>query len=441
MIKFLNKAKNRIASIGVQEDETEIYNAKARIFTYMVCIILIIQFILFIRELITKDLTGISIISTFIFCSLAILALHHYKNLRLTATVFNLFYSTIMGLYFIMVGHGDGIEYVFFIFMVTSVIFQRRDTFKFIFLGYNILLFVFGTIFLKYNQPILQRPGEQSDEIIMFITASICFFCIIYIFNKNLEKYYTHSLNLVGSLQNQNSKLIQANTELERFTHIASHDLKTPLRNIASFVGLMEKRLEQGTKEELDEYMAIVKENAMDMYELIEKTLEYSQVGQSEWSIEDIDLNQLVSKIREQLLSLYQNMVIKTKQLPVISADPYYIHKLFTNIIENGLKYNVSERKAVSIECEIKNNAYILSFQDNGIGIEEVYQDQIFTMFKRLHTKSNIPGTGIGLAICKKIVNDMGGRIWVESKAKVGSTFNLEIPMLQGHNQAGSIST
>jgi len=196
----------------------------------------------------------------------------------------------------------------------------------------------------------------------------------------------------------------------------------------------MEKRIEQGRKEEIDKYMTIVKDNARDMQDLIEKTLEYSRVGHSKLNNENIDLNQLVSKIRDHLLLPYPNMIIKTTQLPVIGADRYYINKLFINIIENGLKYNVSEKKEISIKCEVKNNRYIFSFQDNGIGIEEQYQDQIFTMYTRLHNKSSIPGTGIGLAICKKILNDMGGRIWVESQAKIGSKFNIEIPKHKSHN-------
>ena len=251
----------------------------------------------------------------------------------------------------------------------------------------------------------------------------------MYVYNQALEKYDQKSSELIDSLQNKNDKLINSNQELERFTYIASHDLKTPLRNIVSFLGVMERQVKEGKSQELEKYFSIVTENARNLYDLIEETLEYSKIGQQEWKSELIDLNTLTEKIKEQLQhTSTEHVSIKFQELPIIKGDDFFVYKLFFNIIENGIKYNNSKIKNVDIQSQEYEKYYEISISDNGIGIPQEYLQQIFIMYKRLHTKDHFQGTGIGLSMSKKIIERMGGSIWVKSEINKGTTFHFTIP-------------
>ena len=431
MFKKLLTAWRLLPNIGIKAGMSDMQLAKTRIFNYLVLTILLVQLMLLVRELATYDKVGIIMISSFCIISTSFLILHHYFGLDIAGGAINVFYPLVMALYLLMVGDGEGIEYSFFVFMLTAVIFQRKQAFRLFLIVYNILLFVFSSLYLEQNDTLIQRSSEeQSDYLVLFVAASICFAFVIYVFNQALENYDQKSLDLINSLQNQNTKLSTTNEELERFSYIASHDLKTPLRNIVSFLGLMEKRLKQGREDELEEYFSIVKTNARNMYTLIEETLEYSKLGQQEWKMEIVDLNQIIAKIKEQLmLSADDTVIIDSDFLPTIRGDNFYLYKLFFNLIENGIKYNEQTEKNVCVQFERREKTYLFCFQDNGIGIDPEYFDQIFIMFKRLHTKDKYQGTGIGLSMCKKIIETMSGKIWLESEPGEGSTFYILLPI------------
>lgn len=432
MLNKLLSVWSILTNVGAKTGISDIQLAKARIYNYLVFTVLVIQCLLLVRELITQDAVGITIISTFCVISIAFLFLHQRFGLNIAAGALNIIYPLVMAIYLLMVGDGEGIEYSFFVFMLTAVIFQRNPVFRIFLILYNISLFVFSSTYQEAYGTLLERNDgqEQSDYLVLFVAASICFAFVIYVFNQALERYDQKSLDLINSLQNQNTKLSTTNEELERFSYIASHDLKTPLRNIVSFLGLMEKRIKQGRTDDLEEYFSIVKTNARNMYSLIEETLEYSKLGQQEWKTEIVDLNQIVDKIKEQLmLSASDDVTIESNFLPTVYGDSFYLYKLFFNLIENGIKYNEKVEKKICVQFERRENSYLIYFQDNGIGIDPEYFDQIFIMFKRLHTKDKYQGTGIGLSMCKKIVETMNGKIWLESTPGKGSTFFVLLPI------------
>ena len=436
MTHYLLHFKNWITKVGFEENKTEIYNAKARIFTYMMCLVLFIQLLLFIAELVTMDLTGIAITSSFISFGLVLLAIHHFKGLNVAAPIFNILYSTIMGLYLITVGKGDGIEYSFFIFMASSVIFQKKFITKFLLVFYCILLFIAANIYLAFNEPLLIRPKEQSDEIAVFVTAAICFFCIIYIFNKELEKYFNKSRNLVVSLKQQNNTLTQLNEELERFAFIASHDLKTPLLNIINFSDLLKKKINGTNDKDAQKYISFISDGGYRMKNLIEDLLEYTEFTQKEQQPEvkkeRIDLHAIVKEIESSISStlINRNAVIElVGNLPKINWIRFKIFILFKNIIENGIKYNKSAHPIIKISSKQSPNHFSISFEDNGIGIKEEFQSQIFGLFKRLHGHAEFEGSGLGLATCKKIVEELGGQIYVESEVGKKTIFIIDLPL------------
>ncbi len=234
------------------------------------------------------------------------------------------------------------------------------------------------------------------------------------------------------NLKDYNTKLEQSNEELERFAYIASHDLKTPLRNVVSFLSLIERKVEKYDDKDLSEFIQIANNSASQMYHLIQDVLEYSQVNNyDKKNLKVVDLNEVISSISQILQPIIKekNCCIFADQLPVVMGDRIRLSQLFQNLIENGCKYNNSESPTVFITHQKTNTHHIFHIKDNGIGIDEKYQSRIFEMFKRLHTYAEYEGTGIGLAICKKIVNSYEGDISIRSEAGIGSTFKISLKL------------
>ncbi|MGK0364157.1 MAG: signal transduction histidine kinase [Saprospiraceae bacterium] len=234
-------------------------------------------------------------------------------------------------------------------------------------------------------------------------------------------------------LKQYNEQLKESNEELERFAFIASHDLKTPLRTIISFTGLLERKLKSYENESVNEYVSYIKTAGVRMNELIVDVLEYSRLSSSDESNKKdaIDPNILLNEV----LSSFSNYlkeknaeVIKVNDLPYLSAHKSSISLLFQNLIENSIKYNESDKPSIKIHTEEKGEFVSIYFEDNGIGIPEEYQEKIFGMFSRLHNQGEYEGSGLGLSTCKKIVEKLNGEIIVESTVGEGSIFEIVLP-------------
>ncbi len=235
-----------------------------------------------------------------------------------------------------------------------------------------------------------------------------------------------------SELKTFNVKLEQSNSELERFAYIASHDLKSPLRNVISFLNLIERKLKNPSDPSIKEYLRFATDNARHMYNLIQDVLEYSKIDQNDASLDEVDLNESLMLVLRNLKDQMQfkNAVVFAQALPTIEANSVHILQLFQNLISNGIKYNNSRTPKVILSHRMDSKNHVFSVIDNGIGISKSYHKQIFQMFNRLHTKEEYPGTGIGLALCKKIIDSLGGEIWLESAPGRGTTFFFSLPKL-----------
>ncbi len=234
-------------------------------------------------------------------------------------------------------------------------------------------------------------------------------------------------------LQRLNLELQRSNNELEEFAYIASHDLQEPLRKIQSFSNLLQEECEQSLQGEAKLYLNRILNSAGRMRTLINDLLSYSRVSKSTHYMQSIDLKTVILSVLTDI-ELYikeTDATITIEELPKIEADPLLMQQLFQNLIMNAIHYRHPERKPIiTISAkDIKENLITISVQDNGIGFDQQYTDKIFRIFERLYSKQEKSGTGIGLAICRKIVEQHQGRITAKSKINVGSTFIVTLPV------------
>jgi signal transduction histidine kinase len=228
------------------------------------------------------------------------------------------------------------------------------------------------------------------------------------------------------------TELEHANDELKEFAYVASHDLTEPLRTIAGFVQLLQKRYEGQLDESADEFIGFIVDGTERMQNLIEGLLSYSRTGRSELVATRVDLNDTVNRAIGSLAAAISESGadLELGELPVVGGDTGQLSRLFENLISNAVKFRGDEKPLIKIGAEMKGGAWHIFVSDNGIGIDERHHERIFNVFERLHGAGDYAGTGIGLSICKKVVERHGGRIWVEETPGGGSTFRFVLPEL-----------
>jgi len=238
-------------------------------------------------------------------------------------------------------------------------------------------------------------------------------------------------LRLVNDhLKSRNAELNIVNSELEQFAYVASHDLQEPLRLVSLYLDLLSKRHGEKLDEEAQGFVQIAVKSARRMKALIEDVLSFSRTGREDLKFAPTDCQLLVDKTIESLQPLLQETDTKITRdpLPTINANEVLIGQVFQNLINNAVKFRGAKAPRIHISAQERKTDWEFSIKDNGIGIEKEYADRIFLIFQRLHGPEKYPGTGIGLALCKRIIERYKGRIWVESEPGEGSCFFFKIP-------------
>lgn len=233
-----------------------------------------------------------------------------------------------------------------------------------------------------------------------------------------------------SELKEANTNLLHSNRELEQFAYVASHDLQEPLRAVNSYAQLIVRKYQGNLDAKADKYLAYIMDGATRMQQLIDDLLSFSRVGTRGKFLEPTDGEAVLSQVLDNLqIAIAENHAVVTHDpLPTIMGDEIQLIQLLQNLIGNAIKFRREQPPNVHVSAEPRENEWIFSVRDNGIGMEPEYFDRIFMIFQRLHSRSEYPGTGIGLAICKKIVERHGGRIWLESTPGVSTTFFFTIP-------------
>ncbi len=315
----------------------------------------------------------------------------------------------------------------------------RKQTVVYLFL-YLFLQFVF----YHYTTEDLSLIADKKEYLVDNFFAIVLGYSFIQFFNR-LEKLQRTRIDKQNSLlqqqkqalvksnellKNQSKKLLLSNQELERFAYIASHDLKSPLNNIINFSNLLQSELKDTKNLRVTQYVDFIRSGSIKMNMLIEDVLEYSKLSSDSTSNDKTDLNIILQSITDSISEYIhqKNAQVKVNgPLPTIRAHRTKMYLLFKNLIENGIKYNQSVSPHIEISFKKKELTYLFSVKDNGIGISSEFHQKIFDMFSRLHAENEYEGTGLGLALCKKIVRSLDGEIFVISEENKGADFLIEI--------------
>lgn len=242
------------------------------------------------------------------------------------------------------------------------------------------------------------------------------------VLNEDLERR-------VLEIKEKNIQLTRSNADLEQFAYVASHDLQEPLRQISSFTQLLARRYVGKFDVDADDFIGFIVDGTRRMQDLINDILVYSRLRKRDENLVTVNCEVLFTEVIVSMQKMIDDAEVRIRhdELPTLIGDRMQLAQLFRNLISNSIKFRGSEPPSIDITVKKQEEQWFFSFADNGIGIDPAYFERIFIVFQRLHSHAEFPGTGIGLAICKRVVENHGGKIWVESEAGKGSTFLFTI--------------
>ena len=247
--------------------------------------------------------------------------------------------------------------------------------------------------------------------------------------NKQLEKEVAERIQAETLIKQTADQLARSNEELEQFAYVASHDLQEPLRVVTGYVQLLERKYKNQLDADADQFLHYIIDGVTRMQQLIADLLNYSRVGSRGKPFQSTNVRAVLDRVLVTLQKAIQESgaAVTCDALPTVLGDDTQLAQLFQNLIGNGIKFRGEQPPRIHLSARREGDRWAFAVRDNGIGIERQYWDQIFVIFQRLHTRQKYPGTGIGLAICKRIVERHGGQIWLESQPGEGTTFHFTL--------------
>ncbi len=374
---------------------------------------------------------------------LIILALNARQCFHLSRFIVACVIPLVIAGFIILIGGDFGEEGMLSVVLFLVYVFYKNESrTQHIFYALIAVSYTLSKGYLYFYTPLFAQANNPYDNIFVFICCLLWLVMIIKLLHRKISSQKEHQKKLITEMKVKNSSLQKTTEELEQFTYIASHDLKSPLRTIISFLDLIKRDVQRERYDDLMDKLDFARSGAEQMNFLVTDILEYSKIARGKKrNRRVVNLHSVVEKVKFNL-----NEIIKEKNvdLYIFPLPDFYCNEtemtiLFQNFIENGIKYNEEATPTVFVKASIIEKQLVLQFIDNGIGIEEQYFEKIFLFFKRLHTSEAYKGTGLGLGLCKKIIEDMEGSIKVESTINVGTSFTVHLPLIEVETQKNSL--
>ncbi len=323
-----------------------------------------------------------------------------------------------------------GVSYGFHFLYLTSILISLLNVktvfFRKIVFFFALFMLVLLGIFYYYNICPIAPPYEYGDSVNMFIV----FLCLIGLYNI-AESYFKSMNEFEGKRKQTIESLIQKNEEITSFNHTVAHDLKEPLRAISSFSRLLFRNVSEDKMEDSIEYNEFIKSGVTRMGQLLDDLMTFIETDDKSTVQKEINLNESLMIAQQNLIEKIKetNAIIQYEDLPTVLGNQSYSILLFQNLLGNALKFKKTNvAPIIEISCQQLESFVVISIKDNGIGIEKEFLDKIFAAFRRLHTREEFEGSGLGLSLCKKIVDFWNGSIQAESTLGKGTTFKIKIP-------------
>ena len=283
-----------------------------------------------------------------------------------------------------------------------------------------------GRVQREFGIPVVYLTAFSDEETVARARETAPFGYLIKPVQENVLRT---TIEMALEKHDLQKRLEESNRDLERFAAIAAHDLRAPSRQVYLFLSLLLKEFGVQLSPKAHEYIKLAQDSSKKMQALIDDMLDYSRLARQPAPEGSVNLNAVVAVVIEELKPQIEkrHARIKVSDLPCVRGNEHQLRRLMENLVTNAIKYN-KRLPEVAISSKVERDEIVISVSDNGIGIEKEDMERIFEMFQRLHPESEFPGTGVGLASCKKIVELHGGRLWVESTPGLGSTFSFTLP-------------
>lgn len=428
-------------SVGEQKAENE-NDVKYVRFTNVVAILTSLAVVLYIPLSLYRGYYMLAMLQGFdVLCVLSVLWFNHTGHNVIARHIYILVINSFVLINSCLIGHESRVDDFFYIaYIVPFLLFSVKDYRNIIIgvLGTIIFFNIYQHIYPQYTQYNLDLATQQLIAGINLWMKFVLFGVAIYIlsyynFNTEAELAQTNQ-----KLEKQAEELKRSNKDLEQFAAIISHDLKAPVRNVSSFMTLLLRRYRVNLEPEAVNFIELSKNSTDRMARQIDDLLAYSKLARNLPEPGSIDINTLIKTIEiefgEKLLEKNARIIIEQYLPTVRNVHTSMLHHVFQNLIANAIKFNTNPHPQVRISSTETADKYVFKVSDNGIGIDNVFQDKLFNMFSRLHSENEFEGSGVGLAVCRKIVEFYAGTIWFESVTGKGTDFYFSIPKLNFDN-------
>jgi len=428
MLALLSNNLKRLIDLGAAFDKSYFDTSLRVIFNRILLVIIGATIIATIGEIFNGNPRGIFFAFVFILLECALLWLSSIGKFRIAAILLCTVFPAAITLLSLAFSDLNHLAFYISVFALITFLYIQSAWLRNLLIIFQVLCYVYSIYFQIHYEPEFGLAFSQVSNCALFFLFGVVFFTASQILVTKLRENEILFEANIKSLNEKKDQLQTANNQLARFSAIASHDMKTPLRTIHSFIGLIEMRIKKNNLAGIEELIQQVKHGAEQMNSIIDEALNYDPLSVVGGDLEPINLNEMAESHYLSLKNNYGDF-----EFVVLNHKPFYSHKaiinkLILNLMENGLKYNDKEVKKIWMNQEIVNDQLVIGVADNGIGIKPSKHELVFEIYERLDNDMNVEGSGLGLAICKGILAKIDGEIWVDKNYKDGAKFMFSIP-------------